>query len=137
MFANFHEICSDLLRFFRKTLQLLEISRFQLDFHHDYTEIYLIFDSLNHIFDLIFDFFFTEQPPKVQEPRARDDEEAHAPLHRRPPPRLLHDGRQAGRDLPEPRDELRSGDGVPGRPSVVRRELYCIFRSENAVSGKA
>jgi len=32
IFADFHEICSDFLRFSRKTLQLLEISRFQFDF---------------------------------------------------------------------------------------------------------
>ena len=40
IFADFNEICSDFLRFCRKcrkTLQLLEISRFQFNFHHYYT----------------------------------------------------------------------------------------------------
>jgi len=32
MFTGFHEICSDFLKFSRKTLQLLKISRFQFNF---------------------------------------------------------------------------------------------------------
>ena len=47
---DFHEICSDFLRFSLKTLQLLEIFRFQLNFSMIIPEIHLIFDL---IFDLI------------------------------------------------------------------------------------
>jgi len=32
IFADVHELCSDFLRFSRKTLQLLKISRFQFSF---------------------------------------------------------------------------------------------------------
>ena len=54
IFADFHEICSDFLRYSRKTLQqlLLEISRFQFNFSMIILEIHLIFYL---IFDLIFD----------------------------------------------------------------------------------
>ena len=56
IFADFHEICSDFLRFSRKTLQLLEISRFQFNFSMIIPDIHLIFDL---IFDLIlFNFTF-------------------------------------------------------------------------------
>ena len=41
IFADLHEICSDSLRFSRKTLQLLEVSRFQFNFST--SEIHLIF----------------------------------------------------------------------------------------------
>ena len=51
IFADFNEICSDFesdfLRCSRKcgkTLQLLEIYRFQFDFHHHYTEDFVNFD---------------------------------------------------------------------------------------------
>ena len=50
IFADFHEICSDFLRFSWKTLQLLEISRFQFNFSMIIREIHSIFDL---IFDLI------------------------------------------------------------------------------------
>jgi len=40
----------------RKTLQLLEISLFQFDVHHDYAR------DLFSFFDLIFDLIFTEPP---------------------------------------------------------------------------
>ena len=56
IFADFHEIWSDFLRFSWETLQLLEISRFQFNFSVIIPDIHLIFDL---IFDLIlFDFTF-------------------------------------------------------------------------------
>ena len=56
IFADLHEICSDFLRFSWKTLQILEISRFQFNFSMIIPEIHLIFDL---IFDLIlFNFTF-------------------------------------------------------------------------------
>ena len=56
IFADFHEMCSDFLRFSRKMLQLLKISRFQFNFSMIIPEIHLIFDL---IFDLIlFNFRF-------------------------------------------------------------------------------
>ena len=50
IFADFHEIWSDFLRFSWETLQLLEISRFQFNFSVIIPDIHLIFDL---IFDLI------------------------------------------------------------------------------------
>ena len=56
IFADFHEICSDFLRFSRKTLQLLKISWFQFNFSMIIPEIHLIFYL---IFDLIlYNFIF-------------------------------------------------------------------------------
>ena len=56
IFADFHEIWSDFLRFSWETLQLLEISRFQFNFSVIIPDIHLIFDL---IFDLIlFNFIF-------------------------------------------------------------------------------
>ena len=58
IFGYFHEICSDFLRFSRicrKTLQLLEISRFQFNIIMIIPEIHSIFDV---IFDVIFDLIF-------------------------------------------------------------------------------
>ena len=52
IFFDFDEMFSDFLRFSRKcrkTLQLLEIPRFQFNFHHDYTR-----DSFNFRFDFQF-----------------------------------------------------------------------------------
>ena len=47
IFADFHEIYSDFLIFSRKTLQLLETSRFQFNF---------IMISFNFRFNVLFDF---------------------------------------------------------------------------------
>ena len=65
IFADFNEICSDFLRFSRKTLELLEISRFQFNVIMIIPEIHLIFDL---IFDLIlfnftFNFHIGTTPP--------------------------------------------------------------------------
>ena len=49
-FADFSEICSEFLRFSRKTLQQLDIPRSQFHFSMIIPEIHLIFDL---IFDLI------------------------------------------------------------------------------------
>ena len=43
IFADFYQICSDFLRFSRKTLQPLKISRFQFNFSMTLLEIHLIF----------------------------------------------------------------------------------------------
>ena len=68
MFADFKDICSDFLRFCRKcgkTLQLLIISRFQFNFHHDYSGDLYHF-RLNFRFHFQLNFHRTA-PPSVGE----------------------------------------------------------------------
>ena len=59
IFADFNKICSDFLRFCRK-MPKHEISRFQFDFHHDYTGDLFNF-RLNFRFN--FQLFSPSRPP--------------------------------------------------------------------------
>jgi len=72
-FRRLQKIRSDFLRFSRKCrkmLQLLEISRFPFNFHHDYTGDLCNYFRLNFRFDVQFNFYRTAPPRGQESPRA-------------------------------------------------------------------
>ena len=108
IFADFHEICSDFRRFSRKTLQLLEISRFQFNFSMIILRIHLIFDSI--LFGFRFNFRIGTTPASARRP----------PGARRP--------RRSLRAL-----RCRPQGGVPPREGPLRKRRA---RSSRASAGR-
>ena len=134
IFADFHELCSDFLRFSRtcgKTLQLLEISRFQFNFSMIIPDINFIFLYFRFHFRFNFRFNFhigTSPAPPVAVAAVALLARTHQKLLRR---RLA--GNAAGRSgsVPQQRGPREREPGLQrrgrGRLSADGRDLASQF----------